>query len=48
MQNSIALLETEAITVKKFLIQCSHTTELYLERELNWENEVQSMFIQQF
>lgn len=32
IKNSTALLTTGAITVKEFLIQCSHSTDRYLER----------------
>lgn len=39
IRNSTALLSTGAITITDFLIQCSHSVDHYLERELNWENE---------
>ncbi|XP_060845134.1 uncharacterized protein LOC132924708 [Rhopalosiphum padi] len=42
IKNSTALLTTGAITVKEFLIQCSHATDSYFEQELSWENETQS------
>jgi len=35
IKNSTALLSTGAITVKEFLIQCSHCTDMYLSTELN-------------
>jgi len=44
IKNSTTLLATGAITVKEFLIQCSHSTENYLERELSWRDETQSMY----
>ena len=44
IQNSANLLSTGALTIKDFLLQCSHVTERYLERELNWENEAISVY----
>jgi len=38
IKNSTGLLSTGAITVKEFLIQCSHCTDRYLSRELNWND----------
>ncbi|XP_050431154.1 uncharacterized protein LOC126839788 [Adelges cooleyi] len=38
MRNSTALLASGSISVKEFLIQCCHSTDRYLERELNWQN----------
>lgn len=43
IKNSTALLSTGAITIKEFLIQCSHSTERYLTRELNWHEEIEGM-----
>lgn len=43
IKNSTALLSTGAITTKEFLLQCSHTTDRYLERELSWGDEHLSM-----
>jgi len=45
IKNATALLTTGAITIKEFLIQCSHAADSYLERELTWENEAQSMYL---
>lgn len=41
IRNSTALSTTGAISVKEFLIQCSHTAENYLDRKLNWLNELE-------
>jgi len=48
IKNSSALLATGAISVQEFLIQCSHSTDGYLERELNWRDEIQSMCTRPF
>ncbi|KAF0724862.1 RING-type domain-containing protein, partial [Aphis craccivora] len=42
IRNSTDLLTTGVITIKEFLIQCSHVADSYLERELSWEDEAQS------
>jgi len=47
IKNSTALFTTGAITIREFLLQCSHATEHYLARELNWEDEVESMLPKQ-
>lgn len=38
-----ALLSTGTITVKDFLLQCSHSTDRYLTMELHWNDEFESM-----
>lgn len=43
IKNSTALLSTGALTIKEFLLQCYHSTDQYLERELNWGDEYLSM-----
>lgn len=45
IKNSTALLSTGALTIKEFLLQCSHSTDQYLERVLNWGDEYLSMLI---
>jgi len=45
IKNSTAQLATGAITVREFLIQCSHSTDNYIARELDWRDETQSMYI---
>jgi len=44
IKNSSALIATGAISEQEFLIQCSHSTDGYLERKLNWRDEIQSMY----
>jgi len=44
IKNSTALLTISSITVREFLIQCSHCTDNYLQRELNWRDETLSMY----
>jgi len=48
IKNSTVQLATGAITVREFLIQCSHSTDNYIERELGWRDETQSMYIRPF
>ncbi|XP_060855532.1 uncharacterized protein LOC132933237 [Metopolophium dirhodum] len=42
IKNSTVQLATGAITVREFLIQCSHSTDNCIERELDWRDETQS------
>ncbi|XP_022163884.1 uncharacterized protein LOC111029239, partial [Myzus persicae] len=39
IKHATVLLTTGAITIKEFLIQCSHCVDGYLTRELNWQDE---------
>lgn len=39
IKGSEALLSIGTITVKEFLIQCSHCTDRYLTMQLNWQDE---------
>jgi len=48
IKNSTALLATGAITIKEFLIQFSHSTDNYKERELSRRDETQSMYTRPF
>jgi len=43
IKNAATLLSTGTITVKDFLLQCSHSTDRYLTMELNWNDEFESM-----
>jgi len=45
IKNSTALLSTGVITIKEFLIQCSHCTDGYLTRELNWHDATDGMYL---
>ncbi|XP_060855411.1 uncharacterized protein LOC132933098 [Metopolophium dirhodum] len=38
IKHATALLATGAITIKEFLLQCSHCVDGYLTRELNWHD----------
>ncbi|KAL5245907.1 hypothetical protein ACI65C_013315 [Semiaphis heraclei] len=38
IKHSTGLLSTGAITIKEFLLQCSHCVDGYLTRELNWHD----------
>ncbi|CAI6375288.1 unnamed protein product [Macrosiphum euphorbiae] len=42
IKNSTALLTIGSINVREFLIQCLHSTDNYLQRELNWRDETLS------
>lgn len=45
IKNSTALLNTGAITIKEFLIQCSYCTDRYLTTELSWHEEIEGTYV---